>query len=132
MNISDLFGDGMPDGIGYESPITLFIGAFETKMENDAVQAVQQYGFDVDKEELFKALKYDRDQYKVGYSRGREDGMLLKPKGQWKGDFCSECGISKYNFFTVIQGVNGDHSRPFGTWGFCPNCGADMRGADDE
>lgn len=53
-----------------------------------------------------------------------------RPKGEWLGNlFCSKCGISKFNYFTVIRGENGDRSRPFGIWKYCPNCGADMRGA---
>jgi len=40
-------------------------------------QTVQKVGVDVNKDELLKALKYDRDQYnegyKVGYSSGMED-----------------------------------------------------------
>ena len=34
--------------------------------------------------------------------------------------YCSECG----------QPIMHEHTRPL--WNFCPNCGADMRGKDDE
>lgn len=43
--------------------------------------------------------------------------------GRWSGDFCSKCGISKYNFIRILH----DDDGPFGTWNFCPHCGADMR-----
>ena len=46
-----------------------------------------------------------------------------RKKGHWTGDCCSVCGVSKYNYFTVVS----RDSRPFGTWHFCPRCGADMR-----
>ena len=34
--------------------------------------------------------------------------------------YCSECG----------QPIMHEHTRPL--WNFCPNCGAKMKGADDE
>lgn len=50
------------------------------------------------------------------------------PEGEWIDDFCPKCGVSKYNFFTVIKGANGERTKPFGTWSYCPKCGADLRG----
>jgi rubredoxin len=46
----------------------------------------------------------------------------------WIDNFCPKCGVSKYNFFTVIKGANGERTKPFGTWNYCPACGADLRG----
>lgn len=46
----------------------------------------------------------------------------------WIDDFCPKCGVSKYNFFTVIKGTNGERTKPLGTWNYCPKCGADLRG----
>lgn len=40
-----------------------------------------------------------------------------RKKGRWIGACCSNCRVSRYNW----------QSEPFGTWNFCPNCGADMR-----
>lgn len=55
----------------YESPITEIIGEMRMKQredhENHIYECIQQYGINVDKEELIKALQYDRDQYKKGY-----------------------------------------------------------------
>ena len=47
-----------------------------------------------------------------------------RKKGEWTGDFCSCCGVSKYNYIKMVD----DECGPFGTWNFCPSCGADMRG----
>lgn len=53
---------------GYESPITMIASQVETKIENDVMTAVQHYDIQVDKEELIKALAYDRGQYEKGYA----------------------------------------------------------------
>ena len=54
----------------YESPINIIISKLCTKLESDCVKSVQSYGFDVDKEELAKALNYDRKQYEKGHTDG--------------------------------------------------------------
>jgi hypothetical protein len=55
----------------YESPINFVFGDIQTQVvkqqENEMYMAVQKCGVDVDKEELMKALQYDREQYKRGY-----------------------------------------------------------------
>lgn len=55
----------------YESPIRLIETDIYTQMrkqqENDIFEAILKYGIDVDKEELLKALKYDRGQYEKGF-----------------------------------------------------------------
>ena len=54
----------------YESPINIIISKLCTNLESDCVKSVQRYGFDVDKEELAKALNYDRKQYEKGHTDG--------------------------------------------------------------
>ena len=51
----------------YKSPIEMIMGQIRTQQEDHAFKAVQEVGIIVDKEELLKALKYDRDQYDRGY-----------------------------------------------------------------
>lgn len=62
----------------YKSPIEIAIGQFrleqEKRIEGDVLSAIQEYGITIDKEELIKALNYDRDQYRKGY----EDGVRAK------------------------------------------------------
>ena len=62
--------------MSYESPIELFQTEpilERIKSETDAyiIQSVWKLGVNVDKDELIKALKYDRDQYNKGYYDGR-------------------------------------------------------------
>lgn len=55
----------------YKSPITLITEQIQKTIieqeENDIYRAVQKYEINVDKDELIKALKYDRRQYEKGY-----------------------------------------------------------------
>ena len=59
----------------YESPINIIISKLCTNLESDCLQAVQRYGFDVDKEELARALCYDREQYEKGYMDGYNNAI---------------------------------------------------------
>jgi hypothetical protein len=54
----------------YKSPITIITGQIKYEIENEIYRAVQEVGVSVDKEELIKALQYDREQYIKGYTDG--------------------------------------------------------------
>lgn len=66
----------------YESPVKLTefsdintiikraCNEMRNQQEEDIYRAIQSYGVDVDKDELIKALNYDRDQYRQGYMDG--------------------------------------------------------------
>lgn len=54
----------------YESPIEVIQKNIEMQMENGIYKAVTKVGINVDKEELLKALNYDRRQYDKGYTDG--------------------------------------------------------------
>lgn len=62
----------------YESPIVLMEKVdkiskdFGEKLEDHVVEVIRSYYVDVDKEELLKALEYDRDQYDKGFKDGFE------------------------------------------------------------
>ena len=58
----------------YQSPIDIIYTEQQTKLENSIYEAVQKVNINVDKEELIKALKYDREQYNEGYTNGYTDG----------------------------------------------------------
>lgn len=88
----------------YKSPIKVIYGQLQTKFEDDVVKAVQSYDINVDKDELIKALAYDRGQYTAGYSAGYADAMATIVR-------CGEC-IHRGN----LQACDG---RPL-DW-YCPN-----------
>jgi hypothetical protein len=62
----------------YQSPVEIITRQIRTQFEDNVFKAIQDYGIVVDKEELIKALRYDRGQYENGFS----DGMLVR-KDEW-------------------------------------------------
>lgn len=112
------------DFSNYESPIQKFVMDVQKKMmqeeENQLFMSVKQtIGFSVDKEELLKALKYDRDQYEKGYIDGLKanDWIPTKEQQYWENaqealsrifDQCEEIDPqSGYNMLEDIQFVRG-------------------------
>lgn len=61
--------------ISYKSPIEVIQHEFQVKLEGDVMKAVKQHDIFVDKEELIKALQYDRDQYTKGFQDGCRERM---------------------------------------------------------
>lgn len=117
--------DYMPiDRRVYESPISVFKSAhteFIIDIENNVYKAIEQIGIDVDKDELIKALAYDRQQYEKGYRDGVLYGGTMK-RGKWTlnhdgSGTCSECGMTQIAIWDCDSWQN-----------FCGVCGANMRG----
>ena len=54
--------------MSYQSPVDIIMGQMQTKIEGEVYSAVQRIGIDVNKNELMKALQYDRGQYQKGYA----------------------------------------------------------------
>ena len=97
----------------YKSPIDVFYGQMETQLEGTVLKAVQNVGVNVDKEELIRALKYDRDQYYKGYKDGiadaRNELIRCKDCKQWHRNigitespnghcFCHDIETNGYDF----------------------------------
>lgn len=63
--------------MAYISPIEITIKRISEelikKQEGQVLQAIYQQGITVNKEELIKALAYDRNQYEKGYEDGKND-----------------------------------------------------------
>ena len=101
----------------YESPIELVYHETFPKLikqqEDLIMRGCLDVGVYVDKEELIKALKYDREQYQKGYEDGRPQ------KGEWvDGYYGVWCSVCKQDH---------EYRTPY-----CPFCGADMRGGTNE
>ena len=55
----------------YKPPIEIFTDELKFYYDNNIVEAVQRYDINVDKDELLKALRYDRQQYEKGFADGK-------------------------------------------------------------
>lgn len=61
----------------YESPIQQYLGQMQTEIENELMIKVSQaVGWIIDKDELIKALLYDRDQFDKGFREGSKARWL--------------------------------------------------------
>jgi len=115
----------------YKSPITI------TNIANQIVQdlveheeekiltCLQKMNINVDKDELVKALQYDRDQYDKGYTDALKDVIKY---GEWEvteayphNVYCSLCHT---RYAQTHWPVWRDGSLPRD---FCPSCGAKMK-----
>lgn len=63
----------------YENPIEILYGKIQCDIEDGIYKAVQHAGITVNRDELIKALKYDRGQYEKGY----EDAKRECEKDMW-------------------------------------------------
>ena len=59
----------------YEPPIDIILHDTSLNFEKDVLKAVYDVGINVNKEELIKALKYDRGMWDKGYNAGRKAGF---------------------------------------------------------
>lgn len=65
----------------WESPVNIFeihepiVEEINKQKEEMVFKAMCRVGVDVDKEELLKALQYDRNQYEKGYADGYADAI---------------------------------------------------------
>lgn len=111
----------------YESPIKLFEDKVEVFIEDEIVKAVQKVGIKVDKDELFKALEYDREQYNKGYHDAQpkvaewDDIQVFEVVGttvdRLQSTFCPVC--RRYHTTPYVYSYN--------HYDYCPNCGSQMR-----
>lgn len=65
----------------YKSPIELLVTNVTQSIENETEEmvfkAVQKCFPNVDRNEMFRALKYDRDQYEMGYADGKNEALYF-------------------------------------------------------
>lgn len=144
INTTAKFDDKELLNLNYESPINLIASEMETKLEADCVSVVQRYGFDVNAEELAKALSYDRDQYDKGYAAARK--KYERPEGRWIKHkianldelgfvLCSNCrcGFKRYDRGTrksELPWIDGQPYELENRCNYCPTCGAKMLNAN--
>jgi hypothetical protein len=109
-SVSKLFPKVEIDILGYESPINIIMGRMRTEQENGIYKAIQDYGVDVDEEELIKALQYDREQYEKGYINGytaKASEVALETVDDFQSRlrhiFLDMCEGNDYNTVNLLQ-----------------------------
>ena len=114
--------------MGYKSPIQLICANILRQMEDGIFKAVQECDIRVDRDELIRALQYDRGQYEKGYADGIAAAEKARPvvRGKWRlnkdgSGTCKQCGWTAKDVWDEDGWQN-----------FCGQCGADMRGDGDE
>lgn len=100
----------------YESPITLVENIYDTfkqDFETYLVEYINKIGITVNKEELERALTYDRDQYRKGF----EEGKLVQPEIKTKGDYIrglSDEKLAEYLWLRQFDGSYFPYSNELG------------------
>jgi rubrerythrin len=113
----------------YESPIMLYqrkiADGVQLQLEDNIMKAVLAYDIKVDKDELIRALRYDREQYNKGYADGKSDAVK---HGRWiplEYDGYAD-GNPVYDLWECSE-CQEEHSGDEDTLTpYCPNCGAKM------
>lgn len=99
------------------SPITQTISEIQSKMIKDQedellIEASQVVGYTIDKEELIKAMNYDRNQFAQGYEKGHETGYAKaisdfaeKMKQTINEQVGNDGGFSKAFYTGMVEGI---------------------------
>lgn len=101
----------------YNPPIELLLGEIKTqvleKCEEAVYEAVVHYGVSVDREELLKALAYDRQQYEKGYRDAMAELVRCKDCKHFD-EHTSKCYVFCNNEYEVQLAVDRDHFCSYG------------------
>ena len=111
----------------YEAPVKISYDDIHAKMvqaADDQIIATIQQLVSVDKDELIRALQYDRGQYEKGYEDGKRDAVRhgywirLNRKSFSTCDSFWQCSECRHESIRVTD--------------YCPFCGAEMAAKEDE
>ena len=103
----------------YNVPIELFQEDMIVKLEGTILKAVANVGVNVNKEELIKALNYDRKQYEKGYKDAMYEVKHPNPvkyeemkKGMYLWDASTDYVFKVDDYFMIlIDGIEGVNNR---------------------
>ena len=98
----------------YESPIKLtntmesIAKRVSEEGEKNIYECIAYYGIDVNKEELEKALRYDREQYEKGYANGRADAEMQLLELENMDEVVRELNVLLLKNKLTIKGMAGE------------------------
>lgn len=111
----------------YESPVKISfdeeISKVTQEADNQIIATIQQL-VSVDKDELIRALQYDRGQYEKGYEDGKRDAVR---HGYWIR--LNRKSFSTCDSFWQCSECRHENAR---RTDYCPHCGAKMDGKEGE
>lgn len=124
----------------YKSPVELITKEMNTQIEEDIFNAIQEVAVDVDKEELIKALQYDRNQYEQGYIDGKLSNQWISINDRLPDEsgaylcYCGESFIKTMNIYSFAKNLKQVDKYDFrenkvgwyfydSDWGFCERTG---------
>ena len=119
----------------YESPIEVMFREIENRIreqEDNAITAEvsRQMAINIDKDELMKALAYDRDQYNRGYEDAKRQYHKIAHWRQteepchWDAIECAECSNCGHSF--IVDHEYWDFDEAIREMKYCSQCGAEM------
>ena len=74
--------------------------------ENMVMKAIRKVGVNVDKEELIKALQYDRNQYAKGYEDGKNDVLdKIRTEIERQERWLMDAGYNQYNVDIALDAI---------------------------
>jgi len=90
--------------MSYQSPIEVFQTQMQCQIVGEIYKATMRVGVNVDKDELLKALRYDRGQYQKGYrDRDAEIVRCKDCKHRGKAEKCVLAAISAEKDYPVFM-----------------------------
>lgn len=94
----------------YESPIEKIYGEIQSQIKRDEENLVykvnQLISYKIDKEELVKALQYDRNQYQKGYTDGRNEVLdKIRAEIEKQEKWLLQIGCNTYNVDIALDAI---------------------------
>ena len=100
----------------YESPVKLYMTDVQSQLikqqEEMILKAVQSVAVGVDHEELFRALRYDRDQYSKGYRDAKNEIVRCKDCGWWHRHKSGDTSRGVCDKYAMSKNENGFCDEP--------------------
>ena len=86
--------------MSYKSPIEIYVANVVSEFDGAVMKACQKVYIEVDKEELIKALEYDRGQYEKGFKAGLHSAEAIPV--EWINKYTNEHRTYMHAFSEMV------------------------------